>query len=169
MQTNTDQKNLRVWTLFTQSLWRKYSFADILWNPIMEEDHAWTKIKWIHNFCKINYENVINHCPKHVQIRSFFWSVFSRFWTEYRYLLCKSLYSVQKWENTDQKKLRIWTLFMQWMSLFSGPIKRMAGSTTFSQKSENICRENTWICSRAIKKTSCYCLRHFKVVWKILY
>ena len=79
MRTNTDQKNLCVWTLFTQSLWRKYSFADILWSPIMEEDHAWTKIKWIHNFCKINYENVINHCPKHVQIRTRKNSVFGHF------------------------------------------------------------------------------------------
>ena len=26
----------------------------------------------------------------------------------------KSLYSVQIHENTDQKKLRIWTLFTQW-------------------------------------------------------
>ena len=28
-----------------------------------------------------------------------------------------SPYSVQMRENTDQKKLRIWTLFTQWMSL----------------------------------------------------
>ena len=33
------------------------------------------------------------HCVKCVQIRSFFWSVFFRMW-----------------ENTDQEKLRIWTL-----------------------------------------------------------
>ena len=36
--------------------------------------------------------------------RSFFWSVLSRIWTPY---------SVQMWENTYQKKLRIWTLFTQ--------------------------------------------------------
>ena len=50
---------------------------------------------------------------KNVQIRSFFWSVFSRIWTEYRDLLSKSQHSVKIQENTDQKKLFIWTLFMQ--------------------------------------------------------
>ena len=37
----------------------------------------------------------MSHCIKSVQIRSFFWSVFSRIWTE--------LYSVRMRENTDQK------------------------------------------------------------------
>ena len=37
------------------------------------------------------------HCVKSVQIRIFLWSVFSP-------------HSVRKRENTDQKKLRIWTL-----------------------------------------------------------
>ena len=31
------------------------------------------------------------------------WSVFSRIWTEYRDLQSKSPYTVQIWENTDQK------------------------------------------------------------------
>ena len=43
----------------------------------------------------------------------FFWSVFSRIRTEYGELWKKSPYSVQIRENTDQKKLRIWTLFTQ--------------------------------------------------------
>ena len=43
------------------------------------------------------------HCVKSVQIRSFFWSVFSCVRTEYRDLLLKSLYSFQVHENTDQK------------------------------------------------------------------
>ena len=43
---------------------------------------------------------------KSVQIRSFFWSVFSRIRTEYGEIL-------QMRQNTDQKKLRIWTLFTQ--------------------------------------------------------
>ena len=47
------------------------------------------------------------HCVKSVQRRSFFWSVSSR-------ILRISPYSVRMWENTDQKKLRIWTLFTQW-------------------------------------------------------
>ena len=31
------------------------------------------------------------------------------------FLVCIFLYSVQIQENTDQKKLRIWTLFTQWV------------------------------------------------------
>ena len=65
------------------------------------------------------------HCMKSVQIRSNFWSVFSRTRTEYREIRSisviipnseryeVSLYSVQMRENTDQKLLRIWTLFTQ--------------------------------------------------------
>ena len=54
------------------------------------------------------------HCVKSVQIRSFFWSVFPCIRTEYGDLLRKSPYSVRVLENTDQKKLHIWTLFAQW-------------------------------------------------------
>ena len=50
-------------------------------------------------------------CMKSVQIRKFFWSVFSCVWTEYRDLRSKSPYSVRIQQNTDQKKLRIWALF----------------------------------------------------------
>ena len=50
------------------------------------------------------------HCVKSVQIRSFFWSVFSCLRTEYRDLRSKSPYSVRIQENTDQRKLRILTL-----------------------------------------------------------
>ena len=57
----------------------------------------------------------ITHCVKSVQIRSFFWSVFSRIRTEYGEILRTSPYSARTWENTDQKKLRIWTLFTQWL------------------------------------------------------
>ena len=46
--------------------------------------------------------------------RSFSWSVFYRIRTEYGEILRISAYSVQMWENTDQKKLRIWTHFTQW-------------------------------------------------------
>ena len=53
------------------------------------------------------------HCVKSVQIRSFFWSVFSCIRTEYGYLRGKSWYSIQIQENTDQKKLRIWILLTQ--------------------------------------------------------
>ena len=43
----------------------------------------------------------------------FFWSVFSRSRTEYGEIRSISSYSLRMRENMDQKKLRIWTLFMQ--------------------------------------------------------
>ena len=63
-----------------------------------------------------------HHYVKSIQIQSFFWSVLSHIWTEYgeiRSILEFSgkfpgsiwEYSVRTRENTDQKKLRIWTLF----------------------------------------------------------
>ena len=60
------------------------------------------------------------HWAKNVQIGSFFWSVFSHIWTKYGDLRSKSLYSVQIRENTDQRYLRIRTLFKQcvlWLKL----------------------------------------------------
>ena len=51
------------------------------------------------------------YCLKSAQIWSFFWSVFSCIRTEYGYLIRKSPYLVRIHGNTDQKKLRIWTLF----------------------------------------------------------
>ena len=53
----------------------------------------------------------IIHCVKSVQIRSFFWSVFSHIRTEYGEIRSISPYSVGIRENTDQKKIRIWALF----------------------------------------------------------
>ena len=44
-----------------------------------------------------------NHCVKSVQIRSFFWPVFSRIRNEYGEILRISPYSVRMWGNTDQK------------------------------------------------------------------
>ena len=55
----------------------------------------------------------ISHYVKSVQIRSFFRFVFSRIRIEYGEILRIPLYSVQMRENTDQKKLHVWTLFMQ--------------------------------------------------------
>ena len=53
---------------------------------------------------------------KSVRMWNYFWFVFSCNWTEYGDLRSKSPYLVQIQENTDQKKLRIWTLFTQWGS-----------------------------------------------------
>ena len=55
------------------------------------------------------------HCFKSVQLWRFFWSMFSRIWTKYGEIRSISPYSVRMRENTDQKKLRIWTLFLQCM------------------------------------------------------
>ena len=61
-----------------------------------------------------NQEWFYIYCVKSDQIRSFFWSVFSSTRTEYGQIRSISPYSVRIRENTDQKKLRIWTLFTQW-------------------------------------------------------
>ena len=70
-----------------------------------------------------NFQNI--YCVKSVQIRSFFWSVFSCIWTEYGYLTRKSPYSVQMRENTDHKNsvlgqfscsgswIRLWPRFFE--------------------------------------------------------
>ena len=47
---------------------------------------------------------------KSVQTRYFFWSTFSSIRTEHQDVLRKFPYSVRIQKNTDQKKLRIWTL-----------------------------------------------------------
>ena len=68
-----------------------------------------TKVKLMH-LCFKSTPDVLKcilHCVKRVQIRSFFWSVFSRVQTEYGEILCISPYSVRMRENTDQKKLFI--------------------------------------------------------------
>ena len=52
----------------------------------------------------------------------FFWSVFCRIWTEYGVILHISPYLVRMRENRDQKKLRIWTLFTQWMLILFWPL-----------------------------------------------
>ena len=62
---------------------------------------------------RVNRDEYHQHCVKSVQIRIFFFSTFSRILTEYGDLLRKSLYWVRLRENTDQKKLCIWTLFTQ--------------------------------------------------------
>ena len=71
-----------------------------------------------------------------VQIRSFFWSVFSCTQTEYGDLRSKSPYSVRIQENMDQKKLRIWTLFTQRsgpnIGLLDTPVRRILSKLSLS-------------------------------------
>ena len=66
----------------------------------------------------LTYRNAY-HCMKSVQIRSFFWSVVSCIRTEYGDILRKSPYSLRMQESTDQKKLRIWTLFTQSITVYT--------------------------------------------------
>ena len=69
---------------------------------------------------------------KSVQIRSFLWSLFSCIRTEYRNFLHKFSYSARVQENKDQKKLRIWTLFTQWLP-WTKREKEIIGSKDFEQ------------------------------------
>ena len=59
--------------------------------------------------------------PQHkkYQMWSFFWSVFSCIWTQYRDLHCKSLYSVLIWQDLGQKKLSV-----QWIPSEEQKIRR---------------------------------------------
>ena len=69
------------------------------------------------SYFSVNNVNLVKqlplHCVKSVQIRNFFWSVFSCIRTKYGDLLRKFPYLIRIQENMDQKKLRIWTLFTQ--------------------------------------------------------
>ena len=59
-----------------------------------------------------------NHYVKSVQIRSFFCSVFSHIRTEYGEIRSISSYSVRMPENTDQKKLRIYSCLLVLINSF---------------------------------------------------
>ena len=78
------------------------------------------------------------HCVQYVQIRSFFWVVFSSIRTaEYREILRISPYSFQMRENTDQKNLHLWTLFTQFYfnrSMPGGSKRSKTHKQTSSQK-----------------------------------
>ena len=94
-----------IWEYFGK---RHFSFANLIfWMPSFL-DHRCLKMNFYYNIAL----NLLQ-CVKSVQIRSFFWSVFSRIRTEYGEILRVSPYSFRIHKNTDQKKLRIWTLFTQ--------------------------------------------------------
>ena len=86
--------------------WMNVFCWQVIWNIFTNIDHNPTSFLFL---------SILKHCVKSVQIRSLFWSVFPCIRTEYEDLRSKSPYSVQMRENTDQKKLRIWTLFTQRM------------------------------------------------------
>ena len=89
-------------------------FDGVLNMPLVLKRQGYRSLKVV---CKLyskdsRYSEYASHCVKSVQIRSFFWSVFSCIWTKYGDLRSESPYSVPIQENTDQKKLRIWRLFI---------------------------------------------------------
>ena len=90
----------------------RYTISDILF---LQSTVKGNLISSIINFAyKLSHEMTNDlHCVKSVQILSFFWSVFSCILTEYGDLRSTSPYSARIQENTEQKKLRIWTLFTQ--------------------------------------------------------
>ena len=72
-------------------------------------NHSWRRFLWGLFGPKGIFVSILifiwrYHCVKSVQIRSFFWSVFSNIRTEYGEMLRISPYSVWIRENTDQKK-----------------------------------------------------------------
>ena len=109
----------------------------------------WSIIKILLTSTEIEIQISYN-CVKSVQIRSFFWSVFCRIWTEYGDLLCKSPYSVQIWENTDQKKLRIWTIFMRCMEyiirrpFYKSPVLNFKQIKLYVGTSERVFKNLGW-------------------------
>ena len=74
----------------------------------VSSDYLWTT--HLHFLWPHIWETLRVKCPN----GSFFWSAFLLIWTEYVDLWSKSQYSVRIWENTDQTKLRIWSLITQW-------------------------------------------------------
>ena len=92
----------------------------LCWSLFLIKLQAFIWLLWsfLKNICErllLDYMNTwwCPYCVKSFQIRSFFWSVFSHVWTEYREILRISPYSVRIKKNKVQKKLRIWTLFTQ--------------------------------------------------------
>ena len=71
----------------------------------------WSKLSHLNGHTCVWMTNYV----KSVQM-SKSWPIFSRIWSEYGDILRKSPYSVWIRENTDQKKVRIWTLSIQWHS-----------------------------------------------------
>ena len=80
---------------------RKFKF--IRFPTLILEDIYWfySKKEWEKKSNSSTYSN--DHCVKSVQIRNYFWSLFSCTRTEYGDLRSRSLYSVRIQENADQK------------------------------------------------------------------
>ena len=89
---------------------QQIKYQKLLIKNVFRSDVYWTlAYKYIDPMKK----SLDHHCVKSVEIRGFFWSLFSRIRTEYGEIQSISLYSVRMRENTDQKMLRLWTHFTE--------------------------------------------------------
>ena len=66
-------------------------------------------MKWVKFYLQFITDDIqFLHCMKSVQIRMFFWSVFSLIWIE-----CGTIFRKNTEKIRNRKKLRIWTLLRQ--------------------------------------------------------
>ena len=121
---------------------------------IIRVPYYWLEMKASILFSKLMYPLSCFHCVKCVQIRSFFWSLFSRIRIEYEEIRSISPYSVRMRENRDQKKLRIWTLFTQcsvcrvlWKT-YIYVLKKQEKSWLFGSSNRIYSRTRIWFCLR---------------------
>ena len=87
-------------------LWHKLNWhIDINWQiDILSITFAWlTEKNGKSAYHLKQLLGILYHCMKHVQLQSYFWSVFSCTRTKYGDLGSKSRYSIWMQESTDQK------------------------------------------------------------------
>ena len=102
---------------YKKSLHRRYfsvKFQKIFRAAILQNNYEWL-FWYIEITIRIN--TATWHCVKLSQVRSFFWSVFSRIRTELEDLCSKSPYLTRIRENTCQKNIRVCALFPQWVNI----------------------------------------------------
>ena len=90
----------------TTSKWRLLSFQALWWSATT--DNIFDKTLTSRKIQKANKNNESNHCVKCPNTELFLVRIF--------------LYSDRIQENTDQKWLRIWTLFTHYVSRFCSPL-----------------------------------------------
>ena len=117
-------------------------------------NYNWRLAKFWWAFFKPS-KNLNAHCVKSVQIRSFFWSIFSCIRTEYGGSRSKSLYSVLIRENTDQKKLGVWTLFTRWKLNALNRMKVYIGKKEMEILINSFVYSNLNYCFLVLHFTSC--------------
>ena len=113
--------------LFPKTYLNKLGQISIDWSSWLFKFFGFDELNWIFFFSsffllllfegvsfsvKVFVQSGNSHCLKSVQIRRFFWSLFSRIRTKYVEIRSISPHSVRMRESKDQKQLRIWTLFL---------------------------------------------------------